>query len=996
MAETRFQSVVSTTTTGAGDIDKLVASFNKLSDTIDGVSKKSENIKPPKWENFAKSAKDFIQNPLQSAGASAEKLLLQLGPVGGAAIVAGAGIGVLAKVGLDAARSLGTYGVELERTAVRTGLTIKEVGQFSFAMKRSGGDISSLETAMRKLSQGLADGGEEGKKAADALKKMGVATVGLGGDTLPMSQILLGISKGLNAIKDPAERNATAIKIMGRAALESLPDILRFGEGVRRAEQLSKLFATADDVARYQKYHDQIAEIDAVWESLKRNLKEGAVGVISIVAKQVVDSAIAGDTPTGARYAHGFGGLTTEALNAMIRRAAGIPLGMDIAEAQAVASKLAASGTISRDRLMYGRTVAGAEYQAGEAKKKSEDLRTEYFNLESQGDAFTVNKKRKEWQDAEAAATRLTEKLKLLQKEEAKRLVIAERLAELTRGGETAYVIGEGADAVIVTGQQLATANARPIKTPGLFGSGEINPYLAVENAKSALTGPGAADYEQGLQVVNGQMAFVSPSSTRTNPFTAEMLKAYGAGAQEDTKRQQQERLSGIGSVADYRARLAEIRGGPGEEIKIAREVANLRESALKTELDITGDIFHYREASLQNELDLRLKIAEVEERRKQSFQSLAVGFLDAGRSGGGAGLSRFAMGQLNGIEDKFTSNAAGMIWPMIQKSLGGIHAKDPNSFWGKLAQGTPFGADPVKTSTDLNTAATAANTAAIDRYTQAMMGGGAGGASGAGGTFARLGGIGGALPGFSSSGVGTSLYDLPVSNPGTGGGPGGISILSTVPGYSEAAALSKGGGFTATKGIGAAAALGAGAFGIYSGLHAGGASGGLTAAGSALGMVGAVLPLISKSLAAAGPIGMAAGMALGLVTTLLGDPKANREAEIGRHLKYSQYMAPVAINASMTTGGGYADSDRFGGIRGSDLSPFPQVQQGFFDYRHNTTVPGRTVSDFGGGPAPQVVVQVQAIDAKSIIDRHQDIGDAVVRAMSSGHTGLQEAVRNI
>ena len=151
-------------------------------------------------------------------------------------------------------------------------------------------------------------------------------------------------------------------------------------------------------------------------------------------------------------------------------------------------------------------------------------------------------------------------------------------------------------------------------------------------------------------------------------------------------------------------------------------------------------------------------------------------------------------------------------------------------------------------------------------------------------------------------------------------------------------------------------------------------------AAGGGLMSVGAMLP------PPAGPVVMAAGAALTVASMIMGDPVKQYQQKVADTLKYNQFMAPVAVNASMSTGGGYSDMDRYGDVRDSGLSPFPNVSQGYFDYKNNTVVPGRTNSQFGGQNAtPQMVVNISAMDTKSIVDRHADIGDALAVALQRG-----------
>ena len=100
-----------------------------------------------------------------------------------------------------------------------------------------------------------------------------------------------------------------------------------------------------------------------------------------------------------------------------------------------------------------------------------------------------------------------------------------------------------------------------------------------------------------------------------------------------------------------------------------------------------------------------------------------------------------------------------------------------------------------------------------------------------------------------------------------------------------------------------------------------------------------------------------------------------------------------VAVNASMGTGGTYADYDRFGGMRSSSFSPFPTVEQGFFLYREGMTVPGRTVNPYGGG----VTVNVQTLDSRSFNDNSHLIAGALNHALQTNRaTDLQETLRNL
>src|ERR1044071_3342244 len=74
------------------------------------------------------------------------------------------------------------YGTEVKDAELRTGLTAKEVGQFGFAAKTVGQDISIVERLMRCLSQAADENSREGEKARAALQRMGIDLHNAAGD----------------------------------------------------------------------------------------------------------------------------------------------------------------------------------------------------------------------------------------------------------------------------------------------------------------------------------------------------------------------------------------------------------------------------------------------------------------------------------------------------------------------------------------------------------------------------------------------------------------------------------------------------------------------------------------------------------------------------------------------------------------------------------------------------------------------------------------------
>jgi hypothetical protein len=63
-----------------------------------------------------------------------------------------------------AMKSLGEHGVSVKDAELRIGLTAKEVGQFGFAVRAAGQDISIFERMTRGLTEAGEDDSEKGEK----------------------------------------------------------------------------------------------------------------------------------------------------------------------------------------------------------------------------------------------------------------------------------------------------------------------------------------------------------------------------------------------------------------------------------------------------------------------------------------------------------------------------------------------------------------------------------------------------------------------------------------------------------------------------------------------------------------------------------------------------------------------------------------------------------------------------------------------------------------
>ena len=213
-------------------------------------------------------------------------MLTALGPFG-IAVAAGATVlGSIAVSAFEAAKSLGEYGARVKDAELRTGLTAKEVGQFGFAARAVGQDISIFERLMRGLSQAANDNSNEGEKARATMRSMGIDFHTATGEMKPTSEILVEMSEGLNKLPEGFQRDAAAMDLFKKAGVEAIPFMTELNENLRVAHEQG-LGPTEEDIRRFSEYQREVTVLETKWDSLVRKFKEGLVVTVTWVGKGV-------------------------------------------------------------------------------------------------------------------------------------------------------------------------------------------------------------------------------------------------------------------------------------------------------------------------------------------------------------------------------------------------------------------------------------------------------------------------------------------------------------------------------------------------------------------------------------------------------------------------------------------------------------------------------------------------------------------------------------
>jgi len=455
------------------------------------------------------------------------------------------------------------------------------------------------------------------------------------------------------------------------------------------------------------------------------------------------------------------------------------------------------------------------------------------------------------------------------------------------------------------------------------------------------------------------------------NPTRTAANAGYGALLLQQEQQQRERILAITQQELSFQTRKVELMAGPGGERAAIEEIARLKLAALEEEAARSLENFNIRDRQNQIEQERVLSILELERRRRQESRDAIGSTFDAlisrGSGGVGALVRSVGISQLRTIAQNAGEGLA--------RNAGGVLGRiGQASGLGRLLTGTlfdPQNADPLKNATDANTVATQQNTAAL-------LGVSAGGGGGVVGALAGL------LPGIGPDLTRLSTVSAGNRNLGNAGLIGGLSVNS--PAFDQAANAAAGTrnlntaallygvplpvgqgkagqSLTLGQGVGIVGAGLAGTLGAINGFKAGGVQGALTGSASIAG-AGASILALSGVTGPAAPILAGIGLALSATAALLGNPKERRDRALDRIVNDARYTETSPLDFAFSTGGAGFDYNKRGELR-----------------------------------AQPIMVTINALDSRSIIDRRDDLATALQYAMYEGHAvnrAAQEVVLGV
>jgi len=739
---------------------QIVGSTSRVNAALQSIEDKAQHLgEHPGFDKFAEGVKGFIEDPLHSAGEAMEGILQKMGPWGAGVAAAFSVITVGAEQAVEAMEKFASLGVQTQNVTLKTGLLTREVGEFAFAAKAVGSDITIVERLMRGLTMAIEGTDEKSAKARETLRGMGVDVAGLRDGTASTSDTLKTLSEHLSAMTNVWERNQIMLELFKKSGIEAIPFIMKLSEELKVAHEMG-FGLTDDEQAKFMKYQEQLELVSAEWDKLKREMMEPISAVISLVigdgkgnlVEQVkhavmnwavpgwgTPSGILGSLPGADIYvgaknaatsavgaalggAGGFYGTTTPANglpslwnalmgdNSLNLAAPGgvVKPGYAAGFMSQLGPIPAAYTTRAQDEEAYSHTLIGAQENLAQATKDAKTAHTNYTD----GALKDLPALRVKWDEAKEAVIQYKNEVDSL-KEHTK--IDKDAVLKLPANYDAAAYAFHRSIIPSLYGPEMAGLNYSDM------AYGDMNTTIAAGRS----TG--------NLALYRGMAGFGD-----TNTFDREEIEKRVSGIEKNAGQDVQ--------LAGAQHSLAMVGHEPDGEVALAQQELDIRMKALKNELDLKrarSDLFDMAKEQYDYDnraqtarfdfeekiLELRKQEAEQAQKDADTFGKLVVDFSNAAETGGHRGISQFFRGQAHGLEDTMIGNVASTAF----KNLGSaLIPHMPEGPLGDLLKGTPFA--PKSSDSKLlqdatldNTLATRDNTAAVRAMAMSRSGGGGG-----------------------------------------------------------------------------------------------------------------------------------------------------------------------------------------------------------------------------------------------------------------------------
>jgi len=199
--------------------------------------------------------------------------------------------------------SIDTLG-KLDDMAQKTGSSVENLSKLQKVAVQFGQDFGAVDTALVKLSKGLAGIDDAGGKTAQALRAIGISQEFV--KSKDPSEVFVQIAKNLQNYKDGAGKVALVTDLMGKSAADNLPYLNDLAENVDKYSGVSK-----ESAAQAAKFQDNLGGLKVKTQELITplgvDLVKSGNDLIAVLINSKTQSDLLFKDKTGLTWADNLG-----------------------------------------------------------------------------------------------------------------------------------------------------------------------------------------------------------------------------------------------------------------------------------------------------------------------------------------------------------------------------------------------------------------------------------------------------------------------------------------------------------------------------------------------------------------------------------------------------------------------------------------------------------------------------------------------------------------
>ena len=231
-------------------------------------------------DNFGKETEDAGKKTidwkatLEELDKQLDKGVQVVGAALGAVVAFGAAVLAAGKQVWDATVDMGKFADGLLTTSEQTGISTTALQEWGYASQFIDTEVTTITGSIAKMTKGLLDAKEGTGKNAEAFAALGVSLTDTNGQLLGSEEIFFSAIDALGKVGNETERDALAMQLFGKSALELNPLINAGSEAFKALGQEAQtmgLIVAEDTVTQFGAFDDSMNVMNGTIQSVKNN-----------------------------------------------------------------------------------------------------------------------------------------------------------------------------------------------------------------------------------------------------------------------------------------------------------------------------------------------------------------------------------------------------------------------------------------------------------------------------------------------------------------------------------------------------------------------------------------------------------------------------------------------------------------------------------------------------------------------------------------------------